>query len=433
MGRNATFLIIAILAGMILGFWRTGTSMIDANIAQQFNGQQVIVSGTVSDDPEIKGDSNLLLRLGNISVNNLTMSGDIMISTSKRSDIRRDDVISVEGEMSAGFGRFYGSMFQGDVLEIKRPVPGKVFTRVRSAFSNSVKNYISEPESDLALSYLLGQRRGLGDEMTDLLRVTGLIHLVVASGFHLGIIVGFAKKLFKRVSRFAILFFSLLLIFSFVAITGASPSMVRASIVAVLGLVAWYIGRKIHPVSVLLITAAITLSISPFYIVDVGWQLSFAAFFGVLVLAPVITRFFYDRKKLGYVRSLLVVCISAQVMTLPLVSYYFSSISLVSVIANLLVMPTVPVVMLTTFITGLSGIFIPMVGVIFGAVTTFILKYTLFIISNLGSLNWASREVEIDILGVCAMYVVILVILFLMHKTSGSSFVSKKYSNDIIE
>jgi hypothetical protein len=92
------------------------------------------------------------------------------------------------------------------------------------------------------------------------------------------------------------------MILSFMAITGWSASMTRAGLVAGLSLWAWYYGRKFHPVTLLAIAASVTATVYPPYAWgDIGWALSFAAFAGVMIIAPIVTSYFFGSEKVPFV------------------------------------------------------------------------------------------------------------------------------------
>lgn len=247
----------------------------------------------------------------------------------------------------------------GEIGTVQTGLEGLV-TEGRDWFAARIQKLIPEPEASLGLSYLLGVKAGLSEELSENLRTVGLVHIVVASGAHLGILVEIARKIFGRISRFAGLLFSILFILFFMMMVGWTPSIMRAGIMAILNLLAWYVGRKIAPWRIILIVAAATLVINPTYITNLGWLLSFASFGGIMILGPQMTKFFYGKKKPGLISSTIITTISATIMTLPLTLYYFGQISLISVVANLLILPTLSWAMGLTFLTGvfagISGI-----------------------------------------------------------------------------
>ena len=150
-----------------------------------------------------------------------------------------------------------------------------------------MREVVKEPQASLGIGFLTGQRSTLPDSLDEQLRIVGLTHIVVASGYNLTILVRFARRLFVRYSKYWATVSASVMICGFVLVTGFSPSMSRAALVTGLSLAAWYYGRKIHPLVLLLFAAAITVLINPSFLWgDIGWALSFTAFAGVMLLAP---------------------------------------------------------------------------------------------------------------------------------------------------
>lgn len=422
-------MVFAVIVGAILGVWRAGLDLRDLDMISGFYGKTVAVSGAVFEDPDIKEDGGLSMRLNSLSVDEIKTTGNLYVTASKNSDVKRGDSVKVSGKLGEGFGSFVGSMYRVEIEEVVRPDPGDVMGRVRDWFADKIKEEVPEPEVSLGLGYLLGQRRSLPGYLVEILAITGLTHIVVASGYNLTVLVRFARRLFGRISRFAALFFALLLVGAFVMITGASPSMVRAGLVSVVSLVAWYYGRKTHPVKLLLLVAATTLLISPFYIIDLGWQLSFGAFVGVMILAPILTAYFYGDEKPNFLAQVLVETLAAQICTLPILIYCFGQFSILSLVANVLVLPTIPYVMLTTFMTGISVVMLPFLAGIFGWMATMILRLNLLVMNFFGEISWGFVEIDIGLIGVLVFYVVIIGAGVYMKKVSGY----KLMNADVIE
>ncbi|MBR2709815.1 ComEC/Rec2 family competence protein [Candidatus Saccharibacteria bacterium] len=209
-------------------------------------------------------------------------------------------------------------------------------------------------ESSLGLSYLLGQKSDLDKQVNDELKTIGLVHIVVASGAHLSILVGAVGKIFKKLSRRIHLLFSTLFIILFMALVGFTPSILRAGLMSILALLAGFSGRKIAPWRLILLTAATTLIIDPTFITNLGWLLSFASYTGIMLIGPALTSFFYGGEKPPLLAATLITSLSATLLTLPITLYYFGQFSLLAIPANLLILPTLPAAMGLTFATGLT-------------------------------------------------------------------------------
>ncbi|MNL17502.1 Competence protein [compost metagenome] len=323
--------------------------------------------------------------------------------------MKRGDRVSVEGRLEEGFGVFSAVVYRAEVQRVERPEPGDVARQVRDWFANAVRLAIPDPQASLGIGYLVGQRRALPEDLAAALQIAGLTHVVVASGYNLTILVRLARRLFTKVSKYMSALMASGMIVSFIAITGASPSMTRAGLVAGLSLLAWYYGRKFHPLILLVLVAAVTVLISPsFAWGDLGWQLSFAAFAGVMIVAPLAQRYFFGARKPGTIRQILGETVAAQLVTLPILVLAFGQFSNVAVVANLLVLPLVPLAMLLTFIAGITGLILPSVAGLVGAPAQWLLQYMIGVAEYLSKLPWAQTQIEINGWFVAVSYIVII-------------------------
>ena len=224
----------------------------------------------------------------------------------------------------------------------------------RDFLAERIDDQLPEREAKLGMSYLLGMKTGLDKELSENLKAVGLTHIVVASGAHLSILVEIARKIFGKISRFSGLLFSVLFILFFMCMVGWTPSILRAGVMAILTLVSWYVGRKIAPWRIILLVAAFTLMLNPLFLTKLGWLLSFASYAGIMMLGPGITKFFYGEKKPGFVASVVLTTVAATLMTLPITLYYFGQVSIISLLANLIILPTLPYAMGLTFLCGIG-------------------------------------------------------------------------------
>ena len=210
------------------------------------------------------------------------------------------------------------------------------------------------------------------------------------------------------------------MIISFIAITGNSPSMSRAGLVSGLSLLAWYYGRKFHPIILLLIAIAITLLINPSYAWgDLGWQLSFAAFAGVIILAPLLQRYLFGEKKPGTIRQILIETVSAQIATFPILIASFGQLSNVAIISNLLILPLVPVAMLLTFIAGIFNLTLPSIAIYIAMPAQWMLGYMINVAEYLASLPWAVSIVNLSWWGVVVCYTFIMIVCLYIWRVTN--------------
>ena len=417
--KYACMLLLVAIAGLVVGLWRGSDRQQQLTPFAHIVDHSVTVVGTVSDDPDIGKDGSLVLTLGDLQIDGHAIAGTVWASVSDKRDVKRSDVVTVQGKLLAGFGSFSASMYRGQIVSAQRPVPGDIARQARDWFADAVRKAIPEPEASLGIGYLVGQRSALPAELDTALRLAGITHVVVASGYNLTILVRLARRLFVKVSKYLAALAGGVMIVAFIAVTGASPSMSRAGIVAGLSLLAWYYGRKFHPLVLLPFAAAVTLLINPSYgWNDLGWQLSFTAFAGVMVLGSLMQAYFFGDEKPGIVRQIIGETIAAELCTLPIIVMAFSQFSNVSLAANLLILPFVPLAMLCTFVAGIASVVAPSIATVVGFPASALLQYMVQVTEYLAHIPWAQTQVNVTGVAVGVYYLVLASIcVYLWRKT----------------
>ena len=321
-------------------------------------------------------------------------------------------------------------MSGANIVTITKTSANDIALGVRDRFAEGVSNAIQEPSASLGLGYVVGQRRGLPEELDISLQAAGLTHIVVASGYNLTILVRIARRLFERISKYLSFLASTAMIVGFVGITGLSPSMSRAGLITGLSLVAWYYGRSFHPMFLLPFAMAITVLVQPNYgWGDLGWQLSFAAFAGVMFVAPLLQAYLFgDIPEKPLVR-ILVETISATIATLPIIILSFGQFSIVAPVANMLILPLVPLAMLLTFVAGLAGMIVPILAPLIGLPGEGVLSYMVHAATFMGNIPWAVQEAELSVAGVTIAYGGIIAVCVYMKRATRYDF----RSNSLVE
>ena len=409
-----------LLGGLLVGLWRGATSLAELRPYDGLIGSSVTIRAKVSDDVDRDARGDMVMRLSDVRIGTERLPGAVRAVTSRHADSRRGDYVTVKGRVSDGFGSFAITLYRADLIRLERPEPGDVARQVRDGFANRVRAAIAEPAASLGLGFLLGQRRGLPESLDEALRVAGLTHIVVASGYNLTILVRLARRTFVKLSKYLAALSAGSMIVGFIAVTGMSPSMSRAGLVAGLSLLAWYYGRKFHPLVLLPFAAAVTLCINPSYgWGDLGWQLSFAAFAGVMIVAPLGQRYFFGETNPGLVRQILGETVAAFVVTLPILLVAFGQASMVAIVANLLVVPLVPLAMLLTFATGVMILLAPVVAEWIGQLAEWLLGYMVSVATGLSALPWAQVEWRVPVWLALGYYAVLIAGCIYVWRVTG--------------
>jgi len=189
-----------------------------------------------------------------------------------------------------------------------------------------------------------------------------------------------------------------------------------------LSLAAWYYGLRVRPAVLISLAAALTAFLNPFYIWgDLGWYLSFLAFFGIMVIAPAVSaRLFSRQPKL--LTAIVLETLSAEIMTLPLIMMSFSQLSLIALAANALVVPLVPFAMLLSAIAAGAGAIVPQLAGWLAWPARLLLTYMLDVIHLLANLPSIFIHRSISISYMLVLYgLVLAVVAILRHRASRRS------------
>lgn len=354
-------LFLAVMAGGLMIFCRGSVELKNVEMIEKLLEQEVTIVGEVLEDPDTDAkQTKLRLKLLEVRCREgpelrLENGGVIYVSMKPEKKLQRADQIKVSGKLTPGFGTFAGKINEARLVKLRRPNPSDIFLMARNEFARKIEKYISQPGLALGLGYLLGMRSSLPEGLSEVLRTVGLTHIIVASGANLSILTNFARKLLGKISRFAGGFGAVILVVSYVGMVGVTPSMARAGLVAILSILTWYVGRKFRPERLLLLVAAITLVYNPNYLLDLGWLLSFGSFSGIMLVGPKLTAFFYGEEKPRLLGSTLIETTAAMITCLPILIYFFGTVSTIVLIANLLILPTITVVMAIIFVTGIGA------------------------------------------------------------------------------
>ena len=357
--KKLSYLLFIAAAGLLIGLWRGGQYMQNVYQLGALSGKGVVIEATASSDAIYAKNSQISFTAGDIKLIQPTqkaLSGSFKISGFGEPMIYRGDEVRVSGKLYPSRGSNQGRI---SYAQLTRLSPGSsFFNDLSRRFNAGMQNALPEPLASFGLGLLIGQRSTLPADITAALTAVGLVHIVAVSGYNLTIIIRGISRL-RLGSKFQKLALSMALIAGFVLITGFSASIVRAALVSVLSLWAWYYGRRIKPLALISCAAAATALWNPFYVWgDLSWYLSFLAFFGVLVIAPAITQRIF-KKTPGMLTLVLIETLSAELMTLPLILMTFGQLSLVALLANILIVPLVPLAMLLGAAAGAAGMLMP--------------------------------------------------------------------------
>lgn len=418
--RRNNFVTVLCLAALLfgVGWWRGSVMVQRLGPYEDLRLQKVLVVGRAIEDGVYGTRSQLTFGLDQLAVRSpyeVDLPGSIRVAGFGAPAVYRGDTVQVSGKLYPTRGNHRASISFAQIQVVRsEPSPIEHFRR---SFAAGMQSALPEPQASFGLGLLIGQRSTLPEHVSEALLMVGLTHIIAVSGYNLTIMVEVARRLFGRRSKFQTAAACLLLIAAFLLITGSSPSIVRASIISLLSIGAWYYGRTIKPLALLLTAAAITVLTNPLYLWgNVSWYLSFLAFFGVLVLAPLVIKRLFGERQPKLVTLIIIESLCAEVMTLPYVLFIFGQLSLVSLLANVLVATLVPLAMLLGLVAGLAGMLVPWLAGWFAWPAKLLLGYMLDMAALLSRIPYAFlKNIGFSFAMLCVTYGLVAVVSWVLH------------------
>ncbi len=374
----------------------------------------------------------------------------LLVTTDRHSNVSYGDEVSVKGKLERpkAFTTDLGREFNYPGYLLARGVEYKIpFAKVevlsndqgyriisfllvqKKRLMSGIESVLNEPQAGLGEGLLLGVKQALGKDLEADFRKTGIIHIVVLSGYNVMLVVAFVMFILsflvpKRVRLVA----GLLAIVAFALIVGLSATVVRAGVMAGLILIAQAYGRTYDMLRALLFAGVVMICINPFLLLyDIGFQFSFMATLGLVLIAPQFENLLTEGFKKIRFKEFLIATIATQIAVLPLLLYYIGEVSLIAVVVNVLVLPVVPLAMLATFVAGLGALVSIPLALPFAFLAHGVLSYIVAVATFFADIPFASVFVPtFTLLWVFILYTVIgaTFMWFSRHRDKSKSEVS---------
>lgn len=265
---------------------------------------------------------------------------------------------------------------------------------IKSRFELQINRQFAEPHASFLAGILTGSRKGIPEQTLQAFQTTGLTHIIAISGFNITIIIVLMNSILRVLPSRWRLLPSVLAIVCFTIFVGASAAVVRAAIMGSLGLLALHSQRQSAAIITVLWTHFFMTSYNPtmqWY--DAGFQLSFLSVLGLIAFVPMLTPYMQWAPETLAIRESICMTIAAQITTMPLIIISFQQMSLVSVLANVAIAPSIPIAMALGFTgTMLSFVVFP-IGHIINYYTWWCLEYVIQVATHLSHIPYATVEI----------------------------------------
>ncbi|MCX6746393.1 MAG: ComEC/Rec2 family competence protein [Candidatus Parcubacteria bacterium] len=445
--KNKYFLVLGLWGiFLLLGIWRYQLSLPKQSPDQIYfyNGREVQVRGFIDKEPDQREDKvKLEIKSQQIFLNNSwqKVKGKILVTNYLYPEYNYGDKLELicnllTPEKVQGFAyddylaryNVYSTCYNPKITLLEKNQGNFVLAKIlkiKNFFIARINYVLAEPQSSFLAGLLIGAKRAIPADLQNNFSKTGTTHIVAVSGYNVTIIAVFLMLIFQNLglgrkkSFWVIIGF---LIF-FAVMTGLQSSCIRAAIMGGVVLLANYLGRTSKIKNVLVLTVILMLIANPKILVfDLGFQLSFLATLGLVYLNPILTRLLRTENiKHTFLKVILgdylLTTVSAIIMTQPIILYNYGKISLVAPLANILILPFVPLAMLLGFMTGILAMIWTGLGWVAGWSVWLVLTYIIWILEKLAGLNWAYYEFpQISIWLMALLYVLIISFIYKFKK-----------------
>lgn len=395
-----------------------------------YNGRTVIVSGVVSDEPDVR-QNNVKLEVESKKLKIFQepqppradwnfVSGKILVTANLYPAYNYGDELEIVCELQAperfnnfSYDRYlarydiYSVCYYPRITHNSKRITRdnfqiraykKIF-QLKSKLREIINYGLNEPEAGLAGTIVLGDKRSVSDNLRQKFSQAGISHILAISGMHISILavmlMGFllsAGLARKKAFWLASLFLAL-----YIVLIGSPASALRAGLMGFLALYAMNIGRLNKLANALFFAAVAMLLFNPKLLRDdISFQLSFLAVAGIAYIYPIVNNRLERVKapKLKAIGNILGITAAAQIFTLPIIAYNFSQISTVAPISNLLIIWVLPIFMAAGLTAIILTLLLPQLAVLFFLPAGLALKYIIIIAEQLIKLPYAYVEVD---------------------------------------
>ncbi|MBP9782229.1 MAG: ComEC/Rec2 family competence protein [Candidatus Pacebacteria bacterium] len=303
--------------------------------------------------------------------------------------------------------------------------------RLKEDMVARIDSAIDLPASSLASGMLFGNA-SMSKELTETFRVAGLSHIVVLSGFNIAIIISFVLLLLRVVPLFVRVLIASLSVVMFVVMVGGEASVIRATLMAGVSLLALVLGREYVARQALFVSLLCIMMYEPYALLhDVSLHLSFIATMGIVymsgVLQTVLSRYVSSR----YLVEICATTLAAYIATLPYLMHTFGVASLYALFANILVVPWVPVAMLLSFLVVVFSFISQTLTALCAYVVSMLLDLMIAVAKQVSSLPYASISVSLSYSQMIVVYVVLIcVYLYVSSRASDETYRTKPDDED---
>jgi competence protein ComEC len=387
------------------------------------------IIGTIDDYPENRTSSNRYrLKIKNLNDTNVTDDSKILVITNPYTNYKYGNEITITGTVESPkdfitdtgktfdydnylkLSKIYGISKDPEIKVTKEwdgNIIKKILFNIRFKFSQTLNEHLSDLASNLTRGVLLGEKTSIAPNLRDNLARTSTSHIIALSGYNITIVSEILMKLLGAFSLLIKSIIGILGIFLFIIMAGGTSSAVRSGIMASVLIYSKSRGKEYNALWALLIATSILVLMNPLSMrYDVGFHLSILATYGLIVFQEPISVFLIRKKVNKFFTEIISTTLAASIMSFPYIAYNMGIISILGILANVIVVPLLPALMLFSFLTGIVGNSIIFITQIFSFITEVISKIILNTINTIGDISYAAIVIKnINLIFIILIYV----------------------------
>ena len=410
---SALFLTCALIA-FSLGALRMHTGVIEREpTLDALVGEKVTLEGYVQDEPDARENNvRIPLRIHTVGETKIESDIAVLIIAPLHTEVAYGDRITAEGKLAlpekfeTGEGRVFDYpgflakdriLYQVSFAKVAKLEGNEGFAVkswaiwLKQEYLRGIANALGEPQAGLAGGITVGDKRGLGEELSDVFRTVGLTHIVVLSGYNIMVVVEALLRWLSRAPQALRLGIAGFVAFFFAAITGFASASTRAAAMAMIAITGKATKRTYLASRALILVAVGMVLWNPYLLIyDPGFQLSIIATAGLIGLTPLFeSRLGWITEKFG-LRDIAAATLGTQLAVIPLLLYQNGQLSIFALPANLLALVVIPWAMLLSAIAAIFGLFTGVIAPFFGFPAYILLSYVIYVAKLFAALPFSS-------------------------------------------
>jgi len=421
---------------------------------------KIILKGIVSENPEIKQESIRML-LDDLEVDGAKAEGLVLASVYRNKfketepgEIGYGSIVEIEGSLeNLPEPHNPGEFNYGEYLKLhgvnavfytygfdKIKITGttepdfyknRIINPVKKYSVDIINKYVGGDEGEYLKGLVLGERSNISKEIKEDFVNAGVAHIIAVSGLNVAyvIVIIWALLIFIPINQKYKIFLTIIILVFYMNLTGNTPSIIRATIMASVFLLAQVFERKIISFNIISFAALIILVIDPRQLFDAGFILSFSAILSIVILYPKIDQWLRNMnwysnlntekpvgKSVKFILALFFGTLAAQIGILPVTALMFKKISVVSLIVNLFAIPLSNIALAAGFIIILVSVFSSWLASVFASFNIMLLYIQLKAIAYFAAFEYAFFEAFFVNFPFLIIYYLLLILIFTISK-----------------